>query len=343
MKSSHHRAEPVERLVPLAPGTAAPGAATPSPLLGVGLVLAASTLWAANGVVSKAVLQSGLSTLRLVEIRCAGAAVLLVLLALARRPASLRLRRRELGFLALYGVVGVALVQWLYFVAIGRMPVSISLLLEFTAPLLVVLWVRFVRRQPVRPRVWLAVALTVAGLALVARVWAGLTLDGIGVLAALGAAVALAAYYLLGERGLGERDAVSLAAWSFVAAALFWTALLPWWSFPFGSLGGTTRVGTLLDGVPVWLLVGWVVVLGTVAPFVLVLAGLRRIGATRTTLLGTVEPPLAGLAAWVALGETLTAIQLVGGLVVLAGIVLAETARASHRPPPAPVAENLPC
>src|SRR3954469_19976132 len=105
-------------------------------LLGAGMAVAAAGLFAVNGTVSKLVLTSGLDSLRLVEIRCAAAAVIFFGLA-ARRPGSLRIGVRELGFVAGYGVLGVAMVQWLYFVAISRMPVSISLLIEFTAPLLV--------------------------------------------------------------------------------------------------------------------------------------------------------------------------------------------------------------
>lgn len=123
------------------------------PLLGVGLVFTAATLFAVNGTVSKIVLTDGLSSLRLVEIRCVAAAAVFALVA-ARRPSSLRITLREAGFIAVYGVVGLAMVQWLYFAAITRMPVSVALLIEFTAPLMVALWVRYVRRDPVRRRVW---------------------------------------------------------------------------------------------------------------------------------------------------------------------------------------------
>jgi len=289
------------------------------------MVLAASLLFAVNGTVSKLVMASGLDSLHLVEIRCLAAAVVFFALAALRSPASLAIGRRELGFIAGYGTVGVAMVQWLYFAAIVRMPVSISLLIEFTAPVLVALWVRFVRRRPVRNRIWAALGLVVVGLVLVARVWAGLTLDGLGLLFSVLAAGSLAIYYLLGEAGLAGRDPFSLAAWSFGAAAVFWAVLLPWWWFPFEKL--TTPVEVVGASVPAGLLVVWVVLLGTVAPFGLVLTGLSRIGATRTGLLGTAEPPLAGLIAWLAMGEHLTPVQIVGGAVVLAGIVLAETAR----------------
>jgi hypothetical protein len=77
-----------------------------------------------------------------------------VALCLVLRPRSLRVGRRELGFLVLAGIVGIGLVQWFYFVAIARLPVGIALLLEYLAPVLVALWVRFVRGEQVRSRVW---------------------------------------------------------------------------------------------------------------------------------------------------------------------------------------------
>jgi drug/metabolite transporter (DMT)-like permease len=307
--------------------------------VGLAAALVAATLFAVNGTVSKLVLESGLSSLRLVEIRITLAAVVFALVAAARSPRSLAIGPRELGFLALYGVVGVAMVQWLYLVAIARMPVSISLLLEFTAPLLVALWVRFVRKEHVRSRLWLALVLSLAGLALVAEVWRGLALDTVGFVAALAAAVSLALYYLLGERGVGRRDPVSLAAWTFAAAGLFWSLLLPWWTFPFGALAEPVDVlGTEL---PVWVLIGWVVLLGTVAPFALVFVALGRIGAPRTGLFGTAEPVLAGVVAWVVLGEVLTPVQLAGAGVVFAGILLAVTARDRAGEPARPRAARV--
>jgi drug/metabolite transporter (DMT)-like permease len=302
---------------------------TTSPWRGVVYASLAALLFALNGSVSKTVLASGLSSLRLVELRSLGAALCFLAAVLLWRPRSLRAAPREIGFLVAAGVVGIGLVQFLYFVAIGRLPVGIALLLEYLAPVLVVVWVRFVRREPVRRRIWSALALSVVGLVVVAEAWQGLQLDGLGVLAGLGAAAALATYYLSSERGMGSRDPLSLAAWTFGAAAVFWTVLQPWWTFPWADL--TRRValpGPLPDtDVAAWLLVVWVVVLGTVVPYGLILLALRSLGSARTGLLGMAEPVLAAGVAFVVLGEALSPVQLLGGAVVLTGIVLAETAR----------------
>ena len=313
---------------------------TSAPWRGVFFATLAAFLFALNGSVSKTVLASGLSSQRLVELRSVGAALCFVLAVLVTRPGSLKARPREAAFLLTAGVIGIGLVQFFYFVAIGRLPVGIALLLEYLAPVLVVVWVRFVRRESVRSRIWAALALTVVGLVVVAEAWQGLSLDGLGVLAGLGAAASLAAYYLTSERGLGRRDPLSLAAWTFGAAAVFWSVVQPWWSFPWADvLRAVPLPGPLPDvDVPAYLLVVWVVVLGTVVPYGLILLALRTLGSARTGLLGMAEPVLAAGVAFVVLGEQLSVVQLLGGAVVLTGIVLAETARTSRV---APVPEGV--
>src|SRR5262249_30607798 len=112
------------------------------PVIGYTMVLVASTLFGVNGVVSKGALSPGLSSLRLSEARSAGACLALTAIALVRSPSSLRVRPGELPRLALFGVVAVALVQLLYFLAIDRLPVGIALLIQYLGPVLVALWAR---------------------------------------------------------------------------------------------------------------------------------------------------------------------------------------------------------
>jgi drug/metabolite transporter (DMT)-like permease len=291
------------------------------------MYLAAAFLFAFNGTVSKAAMNAGLDPVHLTEIRNAGSMLVLLGVLLASRPAALRVRRGEIGFLAAYGVVAFAIVQFLYFLTISRLPVGIGTLLAFLAPVVVAVWLRFGRGQAVRRRVWAALALSVAGLALVAEVWRGVALDGLGVLAGLATAVTLSLYWLLGEAGQRTRDAVSLTFWGFFFATLTWSVIAPWWAFPWSTLGVQAQSVAGGPGLPVWALVTWTVLLGTIAPFLLVLGSLRRIGSQRAGIVGTTEPVWATLIALALLGETDTAVQAVGGLVVLGAVVLAETAR----------------
>lgn len=313
--------------------TAAAATAEPArvrhPARGYAYIVLGVALFAVNGTVSKVLLTTGISAPRLTELRCAGAVVGLGLLVLAVEPGRLRLKRSELPLLASYGVLGVALTQCFYFISIERLPVSIALLFEYTAPVLVALWARFVFHEQVRNRVWLALALAISGLALVAEVWSDVTLDGLGIAAAFAAGVALAAYYLLGERSSGSRDALSTTFWAFVFASVFWAIVQPWWGFPIGLLrGSTSLLGNVeSQSLPVGALVMSMVVLGTVAPFLLILSALHHLPATRVGLVSMLEPVLAGAVAWAWLGEALSGFQLAGGLVVLLGIVLAQTAR----------------
>ena len=297
--------------------------------LGYAMVATAAALFAVNGSVSKVVLDSGLSSVDLAQIRasCAALGLLAFLLAFARP--NLRVTGRELLFLLAFGVVGVALVQWLYFVAIHNLPVGIALLIEFTAPLFVALFARFVYRELIRRRIWVAVALCITGLALVVEVWAGVAFSTVGVTAALGGAFGLTAYLLMAEHERRDRDAVSLSFYGFLFAALFWTLVQPLWQFPWNVLGDTVSLqGNLSEySAPVWVLVGFIVVVGTMITFSLLTGALRHVSATRASIVATLEPVLATVVAWLWLGETFGTAQLVGGAVVLAGIFLAQTAR----------------
>jgi drug/metabolite transporter (DMT)-like permease len=315
---------------PYTPAPAAPPDETHA-LLGYGLVWGAVALWAVNATVSKVILESaGLSALRLSEVRSTGSALLLVLAVAFWRPATLRVTRGELAFLAVFGVAGLAFVQLFYFVAIERLEIGIALVIQYLAPVLVALWARFVVKEPVRRRLWVAIALALAGLSLVVDLWQGVTLDGVGVLACLAGAVAYAAYVLMAERAVRRgRDPVSLLAWGFLFAALFWAVVQPWWSFPLERVDGEASLAGRMEDVDaqVALLLAYVVVLGTIVPFIMLVTALRYIRATRATILAMLEPVLAALVAYAWLGEELTGLQVVGGLLVLGGVALAQTAR----------------
>lgn len=293
------------------------------------MVVLAATLFAINGTVSKVILGSGIDAQQLTEVRCAGALLGLLLIALATRPASLPLRRHEVPLIVLLGVGGLALVQWSYFFAIHRVAIGIALVVQFVGPILVALWARFVYHERVRARIWVALALALIGLVLIVEVWETHRPNTAGLVAAAIAAVTYAAYILLAERGVRRRDPISLSAWGFFFATLFWSVLAPWWNFPGGRVGRhVSLLGNLAsDHLPVWALMLWMIVLGTIIPFALVVAALQRISATRAGITAMLEPVVAIAVAWAWLGESLDAVQIMGAAVTLAGVSLALTSR----------------
>ena len=297
--------------------------------LGYLMVATAATLFAVNGSVSKVVLGSGLSSLELAQIRNTFAALLFLVFLLAVAPSRLRVGRRELLFLVAFGLVGIALVQWLYFVAIENLPVGVALLIEFTAPLFVALFARFVYGEHVRRRIWVAVGLCITGLALVVELWSGVAFSTVGVTAAFGGALALTAYLLMAERERRHRDAASLSFYGFLFAALLWAIVQPLWKFPWDVLDNSVSLqGNLAEhSAPVWLLVGFIIVVGTFITFSLLTGALRHISATRASIVATLEPVVATVIAWAWLGESFGPTQLIGGAVVIAGILVAESAR----------------
>jgi drug/metabolite transporter (DMT)-like permease len=297
--------------------------------VGYAMVALAATLFAINGTVSKVILGSGIDAEQLTEVRCAGALAGLMLIALATRPAAIPLRRAELPLIVALGVGGLALVQWSYFFAIHRVAIGIALVIQFVGPILVALWARFVYHEEVRARIWAALALALVGLVLMVEVWQTHRPNAAGLAAAVFAAVTYAAYILLAERGVRRRDPISLSAWGFFFATLFWSLLAPWWNFPGGRVGAdVSLLGNLAaDHLPIWALMLWMVVLGTIVPFALVVAALQRISATRAGITAMLEPVLAIVIAWLWLGESLNPVQVSGAAVTLAGVSLALSSR----------------
>jgi drug/metabolite transporter (DMT)-like permease len=289
-------------------------------------VIVAAALFGANASVSKAVLDAGIAPRQLAALRCTGAALgLLAVLAVLGSLPRLRVPRRSLPHLAVLGVVGAALIQWFYFEAIDRLPVGIAILLEFTGPVLVAVYARVVQRQQLGGGVWVALALSLAGLALVAEVWTDTRLDAAGLAAGLAAAACLATFLLVGRHSSGSIDPLASAFWTFAFATVFWLPLEPLWRVEGSVLAETTSLGGRLDGidVPVWVALGTVIVLGTLLPYLLDLAALAHLSATTVGAVGMLEPVIATVVAWAWLEQSLSPAQLLGGVIIMAGVGIA--------------------
>jgi drug/metabolite transporter (DMT)-like permease len=299
------------------------------PALGYAMALGAAALFGVNGAVIKVALDDDLSAYRLAELRCLLSFVIFVFIVAAVRRDKLKTSGRELLYLAVFGACAVVLTQLLYLLAIRRLKIGVALVLIFLGPLLVALWSRFVGKHELRPRFWAALGLSMVGLVLVVRFWDGFSLDGLGVAFALAGAGAYTFYVLYAEHAVGRRDPISLLCFGFLFATLLWTVVQPWSSLPWSTLTHDVSLHGNLAGqaLPEWVLVGWIVVLGTVVPFILVVGALEHLPATRVAICGMLEPVVATLIAYVWLAESLAPAQLVGGLLVLVAIGIAQSAR----------------
>jgi drug/metabolite transporter (DMT)-like permease len=282
-----------------------------------------------NGVISTLVLDH-LSPFRLTQVRCIGAFAILFIVVASRNFQSLKATRREVPTLVLLGIVGFAAVQAGYFLGIQRgVPLSLVLIIEFTAPIWIVLWIRFVRKKAVPGGMWGGIALSFIGLIFIAKVWDGLTFDLLGIIGALISAFALAVYFLVGAKVGETRSAQSITVWGLGMAGLTWAIVMPVWQFPFEVFTMDMTLQGIFDGtfVPGWVLIAWVILMGTIVPYLFVVGGLRRLSPSTSSVMGMLEPVLAGAFAWIWLAQSWAPIQLGGAAIVLVGIYIADRAK----------------
>jgi drug/metabolite transporter (DMT)-like permease len=163
-------------------------------------------------------------------------------------------------------------------------------------------------------------------------VWEGARFDGIGVLAGLAAAVCFAGYFLIGEAGVGALDPLRVILWSFGVATIALNLVTPITGFDAGPLDRhVSLLGGLADtDVPLWLVLGWVVVLGTLVPFFAELWALSFVRATTVTVIALLEPIGVSALGWAWFHESLGPVAIIGCLAVVAGILIAQSARGSH-------------
>ena len=233
------------------------------------------------------------------------------------RRRDLAIRRADLGWLVAFGLFGVFGVQLLYYEAIGRLPLSVALVIEYTAPLLLLAYWRL-RGRKVGGRLWSAALLTIVGCFFVVGAYdASLrSLNAFGAGIAAANAFIFAVYFLIAERLATRYSAWTLLLWGFGVALLAWAIVRPLWLLPWDRLQGEVA-----------LLVAGVVVVATVIPYLFTIAAVGLIPATRVGLTATSEPVVAAIAAFLIIGEALDGPQLVGGAIVIAGIIVAQSVR----------------
>ncbi|UNZ22181.1 DMT family transporter [Streptomyces sp. 891-h] len=294
---------------------------------GLVLALVSACAFGSSGVAAKPLIEAGLEPLHVTWLRATGAA--LVLLPLAWRHRALV---RERPWLLLgFGLLAVAGVQAFYFTALSRIPVGVALLIEYLAPALVLLWVRFVQRRTVTRAAAVGMVLAVGGLSCVVEVWAGLRLDGLGLLLALGAACCQVGYFVLADHGSTAEegdtakppaDPMGVIAYGLLFGALALTVVARPWRTDWPVLTGTATVhGTQVHGLG---LLVWIVLVATATAYLTGVVAVRRLSPAVAGVVACLEAVVATVLAWVLLEEHLSAVQLAGGVVVLLGAFIAQ-------------------
>ena len=175
---------------------------------------------------------------------------------------------------------------------------------------------------------WLGLLFGFAGLILVGQVWQGLTFNGIGLISSILDALALAFYFYQASKLRKYVSGETLILYGMGVSAIFFAIIQPWWSYPFHIFTDAVPLTGRFAGhvIPGWILVIWVVVMGTLVPYLLVTSAIKNINASTASIIGMVEPIFAGGFAWILLKETFNLVQLIGGAIVLVGIYLADKA-----------------
>lgn len=308
-----------------------------------GLVIAvvAAFTFGMSGAFVKPMLEAGWSPAAAVTVRAlVGGIVLAPVAAISLRGRWGALWRGRWRVLAM-AVIGVAGCQLAYFAAIERVPVGTAILLEYMAPLLLVglVWVR-TRRRP-ETVVIVGSVVAVAGLVLVVAPASGVHLDALGLFFGVLAMVGCAIYYVVAAAPADGLPSVALAAGGLLIGGLVLGALGLVGALPFtASFAPVTVLGSTVDWwVPV-LIVGLV---ATAIAYTANITASEMLGARLASFAGLLEVVAATLYAWVLLGEDLTVPQLLGGVLILAGIAFVRSARgdASTRIPTGPAAPAI--
>lgn len=294
--------------------------------VGYGMVTAGSVLWGLNGPISRMALDAGIEPRQLAGWRVISAAILLTGCLLVVRKMQFRCSRRALKSIALFGLFGVTLPQWLYYEAIARFDVGLTLVIVYTAPLWVAAFQRVAlgTRQP--REVLIAMLLALVGVALAV----GGDIEGasaVGFVLAVCTSLAYTLQLLLAERLDSSVPAAPRLALSMMFAAVVWFLVPVVHDVPTDLLRSDVPFGTTGLEVPLLLLIGYVVIGGTILPYAFLVGGVARIGPVAAGVTGMVEPIVAITLGWLLLGQALSALQIVGIGIVLTCVVASERAR----------------
>ena len=313
--------------------------------LGLLLAVGSALSFGSSGPFAKALMEAGWTPTAAVVARLAGGALVMAIFATIVRPNWVREALSHAKTVVLYGVIPIAGAQLFYYCAVSHLSVGVALLLEYTAPILVVAYVWATTRRRPTNLTLAGVALAIAGIMLVLDIFGDdVHINLIGVAWALGAAVCAACYFVMSANvSSADGDGVNpitLAAAGLVVGAAAVTLL--------GVVGIMPLTFTTNDTVIAGLTTSWVVpvialgVVATAVAYTLGILGISRLRPRFASLVGLSEVMFAVLAAWVLLGEAMTPIQAIGGAIVLAGLALARQGDRSEESAEVTLPEGVP-
>lgn len=290
--------------------------------VGAGLLVAVSAAFAfgMSGAWARGLIDAGWTPGAAVTARIWVAALVLLVPTVLTLRGRWGLVRANAGMIVAYGLLAVTATQLFYFQAVAVMDVGIALLIEYTAPVAVVLWFWIRRGERPSPRSVLGAAIAFIGLVLMLDVLTGARIDGGGILWALGAMVGAATYFVLSGRGDTGLPPIALAGLGLLLGALGLTTA--------GLIGilpmawNTDDVAYRFGSVPWFVPVLAIGVLATALAYVLGIASTRMLGSRLASFVALAEVVAALLFGWMLLGQLPGAVQLIGGVLVLAGVVL---------------------
>ncbi len=276
----------------------------------------------------KIILGTEISPEQLVLFRATITALMAGLVLLFTNRKAFKVTMKELPVLIFYGIFGIALMQWSYSNAVSLLPISVALLIEYTAIVIVPLVSLLLFKEKVRPRLLFGIAAVLVGLAIVSNLWNS-SLNPIGVAWAFMAAACLSIYFLIGEHTQRKRDAMSTLFYTFAVASVFWAIMNVINPAKMIDINLVFNLGGNLSGIsmPVWAGLLWIGIMGSFIPMLLDYIALGNLSATAVGVIATAETVFATIFAWAWLNESMTTLEVIGGLIVVAGIILAETSR----------------
>ena len=273
----------------------------------VGLALFAAVLWGVSGAVAADAFEEVAPT-RVAQVRSLVA--LAFLFPYAWRRGLLRTHGAGRQLVA-FGLI-LATVHVTYYWALQRLGVGPGVTVQFLGPVLVLVWMAVAQKRRVPRPLWLAGLAALIGTVMVTRAWDVGQLDIVGMVAGLASAVTFGAYLLMGEYLTKRLSAVTLLTYGFLVAAVFWAIAQPLWDFP-----------TALSP-KAWIELLWVGVGGTMIPFLATMAALKRASAGLVGVVASIEPVVAAGTAWLFLSQSLVAIQITGGLLVVVAVAVVQ-------------------